>query len=168
MALMNSKVLIKEIYKKVPMYRLFNRLWVHPHQIKGYGVADIECDYPQWGPGEDYQQWFDEKMDTFQVQTFSPENTQNPQNSIELVRVLILLCDPVVEMNFLRYVDPALDSTDQFFVPMRVATESSLKALEPSEGIELHVVAEKTNTGILYPDEILAEINETQWTMTWE
>ena len=165
---MNSKVLIKEIYKKVPMYRLFNRLWVHPHQIKGYGVTDIECDYPQWAPGEDYQQWFDEKMDTFQVQTFPPENTQNLQNSIELVRVLILLCDPVVEMNFLRYVDPVLDSTDQFFVPMRVATESSLKALEPSEGIELHILAEKTNTGILYPDEILAEINETQWITNWE
>ena len=165
---MNSKVLIKEIYKKVPMYRLFNRLWVHPHQIKGYGVAEIECDYPQWGPGEDYQQWFQEKMELFQVETYSLGDGQNSENSTPLVKVIILLCDPVVEMNFLRYVDPTLDSGDQFFVPMRLATESSLKALEPSEGIELHVLAEKTNSGILYPDDILAEINGTQWTMAWE
>ncbi|WP_413160911.1 hypothetical protein ACL6C3_20590 [Capilliphycus salinus ALCB114379] len=165
---MNSKVLLKEVYKKVPMYRLFNRLWIHPHQIKGYGVSDLVCDYPQWGPGDDYQVWFDEKMTEFQVKTQWVENGENGENSTPLVRVLILLCDPVVEMNFMRYVDVALDSGDQFFVPMRLATESSLKTLEPTEGLEIHVLAEKTNNKILYPDEILAEINNSQWSMIWE
>jgi hypothetical protein len=84
------------------------------------------------------------------------------------VRVLILLCDPVVELNFKRYIDASLDSDDQFFVPMRLATESSLKTLEPSEGLEIHVLAEKTQKEILYPDQILAEINETLWTKSWE
>ena len=165
---MSSKVLIKEIYKKVPMYRLFNRLWVHPHQIKGYGVADVECDYPRWGPGEDYRKWFEDKMEAFEIQTNPPETAENGENSIRLVRVLILLCDPVVEMNFMRYVDAVLDGGDQFFVPMRLATESSLKTLEPSEGLEIHVLAEKTDAGILYPDGILAEINNSNWTKTWE
>ncbi|MEL7036044.1 MAG: hypothetical protein AAFO04_10555 [Cyanobacteria bacterium J06592_8] len=165
---MSSKVLIKEIYKKVPMYRLFNRLWVHPHQIKGYGVADIECDYPQWGPDDNYQQWFYERMEAFQVETQSTGNPELGENPTELVKALILLCDPVVEMNFLRYVDPTLDSEDQFFVPMRLTTESSIKALEPSEGIEIHVLAERTNIGVLYPEQILAEINDSEWTMVWE